>query len=81
MDLFEKFTCSLIDYEAEHIFLWKQGFARGLDSQSCPPKTYDIENSTVIVIEHNHRMCFCGKLDLICCIWKGTLLSMSTLEW
>jgi hypothetical protein len=64
MDLFQKFTCSLIGYEAEHIFLWKQGFARGLDSQSCPAKTYDIENSTVVVIEHNHRMCFCGKLEL-----------------
>lgn len=56
----------MIGYEAEHIFLWKQGFARGLDSQSWPAKTYDIENSTVIVllIEHNHRMCFCGKLEL-----------------
>lgn len=45
-------------------FLWKQGFARGLDSQSCPAKTYDIENNTVVVIEHNHRICFCRKLEL-----------------
>lgn len=57
MDLFQKFSCSLIGCETEHIFLWKQGFARGLDSQSCPDKTCDIQNSTIVVTEHNHHVC------------------------
>ena len=61
MDLFQKFTCSLIGCEAEHIFLWKQGFARGLDSQSCLAKTHDIQNSTVLVIERNHLVCVSGQ--------------------
>lgn len=53
--LVSKFTFSLIGCEAEHSFLWKQGFAWGLGSLSCHPKTCDIPNSSVVITEHHHH--------------------------
>lgn len=46
-----------IGCEAGHIFLLKRGLARGLDFQSCPPKTCDIPNSTVVVTECVLHVC------------------------
>lgn len=46
-----------IGCEARHIFLLKRSLVRGLDFQSCPPKTCDIQNSTLVVTECSRHVC------------------------